>query len=235
VGTWVLKAHQKLPDDLTLAEFSDLVGAVESLCASSGARRASVLRVQYGSDFLLVVSIAGSAAAVLVSISVVVKNLAESRKSAAEARKLTSEAKAAEERATRAREAWQQHQNESKARADATAEMAGTVRRLQALALEFQVSARDARVAADAAERVIRRSDLDYEGRQAHPPNPDHFEIASLLAEKLKDSEPRLANRLKRRSIITPTNAIDSKIERLIEAVDQLASFDVELDVEDWG
>lgn len=75
-GAITVVASGKLPDDLTLEEFSDLVGAVTTTVSASqhllrtnqpAARNVDSLlhRVQYGSDFLVVVSLATVAGTVL--------------------------------------------------------------------------------------------------------------------------------------------------------------------------
>lgn len=89
----VLRAHAKLPDDLALEEYSDLVSAIDAVCTlvtrvdehAAGSSRHShdrpeLIRAQYGSDFLVITGIAvaaaGVAAGVLVKLSQVVDNLA---------------------------------------------------------------------------------------------------------------------------------------------------------------
>ncbi|WP_137845442.1 hypothetical protein [Microbacterium sp. 2FI] len=110
-GYATLIVEKKLPDDLTLVEFSELVSAVETLCfiaaRIAGPPQATrLVRVRYGSDALMVVAVATAIAGILLSLGKTVHSIAsaaresagadrereEAERARAEARKLNAEA-----------------------------------------------------------------------------------------------------------------------------------------------
>jgi hypothetical protein len=89
----LVRVKRKLPDDLLLSEYSELVQAVAALCHGAGSalirdddssmRReprfpAKVMRSQYGSDFMLLVGVATDVATLIGVIALAVKLLAQS-------------------------------------------------------------------------------------------------------------------------------------------------------------
>lgn len=94
----IFVAERKLPDDLTLVEYSQIVSSVEWVCYAAGiAARVpdpqfSVARARYGSDFTLVIVVPTVILSSLTAISLVVGRMARSGRDVAEGWKLQAEA-----------------------------------------------------------------------------------------------------------------------------------------------
>jgi len=101
-----LTVTAKLPDNVHLGRFAQLTDAVNDYClggswapyahawgfgAADYRQLARVVRARYGSDYMLVLSVAGSVAVVLLTLSSVIKNLAAARLDFAHARKIEAE------------------------------------------------------------------------------------------------------------------------------------------------
>ncbi|WP_211368193.1 hypothetical protein [Microbacterium rhizomatis] len=91
-------AEKKLPDDLTILEYSELVSSVEWLCYAAGlaARvpdpQLTIARARYGSDFTLVILVPTAILSTLTAISLVVGRMSRSGRDVAEGWKLQAEA-----------------------------------------------------------------------------------------------------------------------------------------------
>lgn len=102
-------AERKLPDDLTLLEYSEIVSSVEWVCFAAGmaARvpdpQITVARARYGSDFILVVVVPTAILSALATISLVVGRISRSGRDVAEGWKLQAEADESVARAERER------------------------------------------------------------------------------------------------------------------------------------
>lgn len=94
-------AEKKLPDDIKLNEFALLLFSVDELCTAASwaaskegepeSEDPTVLQVRYGSDALLVISVAAGIAGVLYALSNSVAKLTEAARNTAEAKKLEQE------------------------------------------------------------------------------------------------------------------------------------------------
>lgn len=85
-----LVLERKLPDDLTLLEYSELTGALESVCSVAGRiagapTKATILRAQYGSDFMLIIAVPNAIAGALYILCQAVNKLAQASLASASA------------------------------------------------------------------------------------------------------------------------------------------------------
>lgn len=102
VGDSIVTATRKLPDDLELQEYLSITTALHGLTRTAikfaeiedgreVGHSVRLIRAQYGSDYLCVIGVAASVAAVIKVLSIAIKRMAEASKGPAERRKLDAE------------------------------------------------------------------------------------------------------------------------------------------------
>ncbi|MDN3496914.1 hypothetical protein QL996_13310 [Planococcus sp. APC 4015] len=243
VSSWVLRAHQKLPDDLSAREYAELVSALAWVCEyATGTDAQRIERARYGSPFEVVVSVTLASVGVLVPISVVVKNLSAARKSKEEGRLARAEADAARDAAARSRADWEAAQ-------EATSSVSGRElaeiehlkadsSRLRSEAVKLAAEARYAQQKADKEERLTTMLELDFEERRrlrgnSGGPSPSTREVLAELATQLAETDPSRAQRLTKEVERQIGEVGDGTLHGLARAIGWLADYEMILEVEE--